>query len=204
MKKSNFKFFLLATVVSAGVVAASVYSCEKEEIIPNETTKNAESADGFVTEPNGVCGVILEKDIVDQQHKTVGQALIYNDTKYFYVVMSSYKSYEFTDVYMQIDDKYGDFPLDESGNPLLKEFEYSITGQPASHARKFKIPLTEMSGVSHLSVGAKVKMVMEGSTNTKPITVWVDGKFYGSDKIGRSFVFEKTACLTTQGEPVKE
>lgn len=204
MKKPNFKYLIFAAIVCIGVVVVSVYSCEKETIIPNESSRNSTGTDGFISIPGEICGEITQRAILNSKNQNVGKALIYNDTKDFYLVLNANSEYNFTNVYMHIADKFGDFPVDLDGNPILDEFEYSITDKPMSNARKFKIPLTEIAGYSHVSVAAQLVNAQNGQKVEKINIVWVEGKFYGTDKSGRSFPFRKTACLTTEGEPVSE
>lgn len=202
MKKSNFKFLLIAAILLSAVVGVSVYSCEKEVILPSQESASKTNQDGFVTEPGAVCGEIQEKNIFNRENEVIGQALVYNDTKYFYVVMSCFRGYNFNETYMQIDDKFGNFPLTDAGNPDITNFEYSILDRPASNTRKFRIPLTEIAGVSNLTVAAMIQSTE--NREDKPTVAWVDGKFYGAEKTGRTFVFSKTTCMTTEAETVQE
>lgn len=197
MKKSNLKFIFLAIGVVIGITAVSVYSCEKQQFIPNTTEAISDDPTRFVTEPGAVCGEMIEKRVITQNNKHIANALIYNDTKYFYVILTSTKGFYLSNTYLQMVDKMGEIPLDENGNILYKNFEYSIEGKTPSTMRKFRIPIQEIGGYSFGSVAVEAT----GNPNRPDpkIVGFVDGKFIGTEIAGRVFPYTKGICLTNNG-----
>lgn len=194
MKKSNLKFIFIAIGIAIGITAVSVYSCEKQEFTPNTTEAISDDPTKFVTEPGAVCGKMVEKRVITQNNKHIANALIYNDTKYFYVILSPTKGFYLVDTYMQMVDKIGEIPLDDNGSIVYTDFEYSIVGNAPSTMRKFRIPIQEISGYSFGSVA--VEVTTNPNRPAPKIVGFVDGKFVGGEVAGRIFPYTKQLCLT--------
>lgn len=198
MKKSNLKYFFIATIAALGITAVSVYSCEKQDFVPNTTEAVSNDPTKFVTEPGDICGDMIQKMIVRSDDRAVGKALIYNDTKYFYVIMSPMKGYLLGNSYMHIGSTIREIPSDGLGSPILANYEYLIDARPASTLRKFRIPIKELTGNNFVSVAVEVEK--NTTTTEKPLIVWIEGRWMGEDKQGRSFVYTKQICKTDAAE----
>lgn len=197
MKKSNLKFIFVAIGIAIGVTAVSVYSCEKQDFTPKTAEAISDDPTRFITEPGAVCGKMIEKRVLTANNKHIANALIYNDTKYFYVILTSTKGFYILDTYMEIADKVGEIPMDQEGNVMYKDFEYSIVNKAPSTMRKFRIPIQDINGYSFGSIAVEVS---NNPNRPNPrIVGWVDGKFIGSEVAGRIFPYTKQICLTDNG-----
>ncbi len=202
MKKTNLKMIFVAIGIAIGVTAVSVYSCEKQEFVPNTADAVSNDPTRFITEPGAICGEMVEKAIVKSDGRAVGQALIYNDTKYFYVIMSANKGYLFSNTYMHVGGAIKEIPTDGDGNPLVENFEYTIDSKPSSTFRKFRIPLKEITGNNFISVAIDAE---SSTTNqAKPFTVWVEGQLMGSQNIGQNFAYARQICKTDHAQSTNE
>jgi hypothetical protein len=141
---------------------------------------------------------MVEKNIVKVDGRAVGQALIYNDTKYFYVIMTTKKGYLFSNSYMHIGSAIKEIPTDGDGNPILENYEYTIDAKPSSNFRKFRIPISEITGKNFVSVAVEAEK--NTTTAEKPFTVWIDGQWMGDLQMGRTFVYTKQICKTDSAE----
>ena len=65
----------VAIGIAIGVTAVSVYSCEKQEFVPNTADAVSNDPTRFITEPGAICGEMVEKAIVKSDGRAVGQAL---------------------------------------------------------------------------------------------------------------------------------
>lgn len=202
MKKSNFKYFFIAAVVVLGVVAVSVYSCEKQEFIPNTTGSISNDPTRFVTEPGAICGEMVETNIVKADGRAVGTALIYNDVKYFYVIMTPNKGYLLGNSFMHVGSTIREIPADGNGNPVLRNYEYTIDAEPSSRFRKFRIPISEITGKNFVSVAVEAEKDVTDAD--KSFTVWIDGQWMGDQQMGRTFVYTKEICRTDEAESNNE
>lgn len=200
MKKSNVKYFLILAVAALGIGAVSMYSCEKETILPNEENLTKVDIDLKTEMPvaSSICGEMIQQTIVKADGKVVGEAYYYNDTKYFYVILSTGRGYYMQDAYMDIQNDTRSFPTDKDGNPHVSEFKYSITGNPLSNVRKFRVDLSEMQGKSYISVTAQIRNFLKGKFVGKYERAWIEGRAYGTTEKGRMFLYTKSACLETQ------
>jgi hypothetical protein len=198
MKKSNLKFFLIAAVLVLGVVVVSVYSCEKQTFVPQTTDSVSNDATRFITEPGAICGEMTEKLILKADDRAVGQALVYNDTKYFYVIMTPNKGYLLGNAFMEVGRDMKEIPSDGNRNPILSEYSYTIDSKPSSTFRKFRIPVSELTGNNFVSVA--VEAVSSKASLNKSFMVWVEGEFMGTEQKGRIFTYTKQVCKTTPGQ----
>lgn len=194
MKKSNFKYFLIASVAVLGIVAVSIYSCEKQEFVPNTAESISNDPTRFITEPGAICGEMIEKNIVRSDGRAVGKALIYNDVKYFYVIMTPNKGFLLGNSFMHIGSTIREIPTNGDGNPVLRSYKYTIDAEPSSNFRKFRIPIVEITGKNFVSVAIEAEK--NTTTAEKPFTVWIDGQWMGNQQLGRTFVYTKQLCRT--------
>lgn len=206
MKKSSLKYVIASLVLVFGIVVVSVYSCEKEVIVPNEDSLRTSRTDADLTLPipGSICGEIQQKTMITMGGQEVGIALIYNDSKYFYVELTTNRGYYMKDANMHICKNFNELPLDEKGNPNISEFTYSIYGKPLSTVRKFRVGLQEMDGVSTIAVAVQTKYLRKSNSKEDFEIAWIDGRRFGTTVPGRAFGYEKTVCLENQETSVNE
>lgn len=204
--KKNMKYVFVTGLLALGVAAVSVYSCEKETITPN-TDGSSKSAEVLPT--GDICGKMMNKSIVkfhevdgEKTGKVYGEALIYNDTKNFYVELKSNdKNIYLTEAFMHISKDLKGIPTGKDTEAALKLYKYSITDQQAAITRKFRIPMNELGRVNAISVAVKLKhMNNGGAEETDPSILWISGDKINSETEGFFFNYEKQVCLTVDGE----
>lgn len=195
MKKKNLKYVLIAGLTGLIALSISVYSCEKEVITPNSTSK----AKPDNSSPKFYCGKTRELKLVGENGAIMGSAVIFNDTKYFYVNMKSYKDFMFGDAAMHVASRPEGIPVDQNRNPAISEFEYKIKGQALSTNRSIIIPLSSMKGLSYVAVNVQAKALHSAEKHAMFISTWVDGRQFGNTVKGRLFTYEKQECLTNEG-----
>lgn len=197
--KKNLKYVFAAGVIALGITAVSVYSCEKEVITPN----SPENRSAVVLPDGDVCGKMVNKQLIRENGKVIGEALLYNDTKYFYVELTSQeKGYYFSDAFMHIASRAELMPLDAEGSVDISKFEYSITGRKLEETRKFRVPLTSLKPKAVVAVTAEVKrMNMGDNDHQEKLTVWIKGNEFGTGEVkGQMFKYNKQTCWTQDGE----
>jgi hypothetical protein len=203
--KKNMKYVFLTGLVALGVAAVSVYSCEKETIVPNteSTSKKPE-----VLPAGDICGKMMNKSIVkfhnmesDAIGKVYGEALIYNDTKYFYVELKSNdKNIYLTDAYMEIAKSPATIPTGEDMDAVLRQFKYHILNRPAAISRKFRVPLNELRNFNLIAVATKFKHMNNGSAESKDSGIlWISGDRINNSSEGFAFDYKKQVCETVDG-----
>ena len=198
--KKNLKYVFFTGLVALGVAAVSVYSCEKEVITPNSPENRSTSG---VLPAGDICGKMVNKQLIRENGKVMGEALIYNDTKYFYVELTSQeKGYYFADAYMHIASRADLMPVDIEGNADISKFEYSITGRKLEETRKFRIPLSDLKPIAVIAVTAEAKhMNMGDNEHQEKLTVWIKGSQFGTGaNRGQMFKYQRQTCFTQDGE----
>ncbi len=175
-------------------------SCVKETM--NEEKKilmdeNISFSDETTPTIQGNCGTIHQKDLVREDGMVAGNALVYNDKKYFYLELSTFQGIYMWNAYLHIANKYADFPMDQNNNPDIKQFTYTILGRPMTNMKKFRIPLSELSSASYVAVAVETKFLKE-EFNSSPTLGWVNGKVFGASSKGRSFFYLKQICRQDQ------
>lgn len=197
--KKNLKYVFVAGVIALGAAAVSVYSCEKEVITPNSPANRSAE----VLPDGDICGKMVNKQLIRENGKVMGEALLYNDTKYFYVELTSHdKGYSFSDAYMHIASKAELMPVDAEGNVDITKFEYSITGRKLEETRKFRIPLSSLKPTAVVAVTAEAKhMNMGDNEHQEKLTIWIKGNEFGTGDVkGQMFKYKKQTCWTQDGE----
>lgn len=200
MKRSNVKMLLFAAVAALGVTAVSMYSCEKETIVPNQELSE-KASDKNLPVQGSICGKIVEKSLIDEKGRKVGTALFYNDTKYFYAHVTTEKNYLMENTYMHVCKDFSELPLSDKNVPMIENFNNSITGQGASPVRKIRVPLRDMSGQSFVAFATElVKVSNNSAEKTRVHYAWVEGKHFGVSGSGNVIIYKKNVCL--ENEPV--
>lgn len=213
MKTSKVKYVLAAALVAVGVTAVSVYSCEKEDINPtglssSELDARAAEIKIDLPSPIKVCGDIKEEYIVSEKGK-IGKAIIFNDSKYFYVLLRTSRGITISEAIMHAEGKSGMMPLNEDKNPKLSAFEYRINAKPNTSLVKFQVPIAEIGKMSFVavSVAAIDNTIVKSIGNVKPempangIRGWVDGRSYGANGAARMFQYHSSICPLDHNDP---
>lgn len=196
MKNSKLKYLFLASLMLMVTTVVTLYSCEKAAITPSERTLEGNDAEGdfSIPEPNSICGNIENKFLIDEHGHKIGEALIYNSKKYFYVYLTTKEGIFMRDVYLHVTDKMEKIPLDQNGDPFYKIFKYQIVGKSLSNVRKIRVSLKDMEGVSLVTVMAQTFDMNDEDVNGEIDLSWVDGRIYGKTLLGRVFTYEKQIC----------
>ena len=196
-RRRNIRLFFISLGITLGVGAVSMYSCEKEIITPNAEDNIILS--NKTTRPiEGYCGDIQQKSIIfNSNNEEVGQALIYNDQRNFYIELSSWGDYLIEDVFLFVGTDRNAIPLDKFNNPDPISFEYSIQGKPLNNTRKFRLPLNDVPGQSILSCAMELRKPKPRGIANGEEYAWVDGHFFGSSVRGRYFGYDKQICRTS-------
>lgn len=213
MKTSKLKYVLAAAVVAVGVTAVSVYSCEKEDINPtglssSELDSRAAQINITLPSPIKVCGEVKEEYIVSEKGK-IGKAIIFNDSKYFYVLLRTVKGYTITEAIMHAEGKSGLMPLNENKNPMISAFEYKTDVKPTTSLVKFQVPIAEIGKMSFVavSIAAFDNTIVKSVGNDTPqlpenaVRGWVDGRSYGANGVSRMFQYISNVCELDQNDP---
>ena len=200
------KFAFVTLIAAIILITISFYSCEKEVVTPNvkKESNSLHEPDFILPIPSSVCGKIQQKSIVLLNGIAIGDALIYNDNRYFYVLLTTRNEYYMKDAHMHVCENFDDIPLDNYSNPALLNYKYSIINKPISTVRKFRVKLNEMSGSSYISVTAEVKNMRNSPQSIKFESAWVEGRHIGSTIKGTVFHYEKGICLEDQETSVDE
>lgn len=212
---NSTKYIIATLIVLVGVVGISFYSCEKEEITPNETTvipiqemdeDNISREEGTaevrfevigLIEPylnanydfkalNEMCGKATEKAVSVDKYGQVGRAKIYNSNNFLNVLIVSNDAYKIEAAKLMIRPATASIP---------KEADYESFSimtpadrEPTRFAG-FKIPAEDVSKDSFIA-GA-VKMV---GADGKRFVAWIEGEVYGSTLLGKRFSYTLQEC----------
>jgi hypothetical protein len=199
MKNKNFRNIILIALVAVAGFMITMYSCEKETIVPNagETPEMLELKT-FLPDPLPVtiCGEVIRKKIVNANEETVGYAYMYNDAKKFYVIMQANDGNYFKDAFMATQADFNTFPLNSDGNPDFTNFRFKIEGKRLSNIRRFEIPLYRMKETKYISVMAQVRHERNADLEVKE-RAWVrGGRQYGESAEGSILIFNVQDCFT--------
>lgn len=202
MKNKNFRNIILIALTAVAGIAITMYSCEKETIVPNrsESTEVLELKT-FLPDPLPVtiCGEVMKKKIVNANKETVGYAYMYNDSEKFCVILHANDGNFFKDAYMATQADFNTFPLNSDGNPDFTNFRFKIEGKRLSNIRRFEVPIERMKETKYISVVAQVRHEKNADLEIKE-RAWVQGgRKYGESSEGSILIFNVTDCLTEAG-----
>ena len=193
-------FLLVTAALSITITALIIPSCEKDPIQLNQNLDTLTNLQKTSPQKESICGEIYQKPLYfEQNYAEVGHALLYNDNTHFYVEINAWDNYLISDAFLYIGTLRSELPLDKFGNPDLSLFQYSIEDKPWSNQRKFRIPLSEMTGHTVQSVAVILKKP-KGNTTISSVNAWVDGHLFGSSERGRYYGYDKQICR--QNQPV--
>lgn len=221
--ESNAKYFILSAILGIGVLGASFYSCEKDEIVPltERTTPVVNDHEQKTGVYPGVpeeylqfqddleldenCGRTIVKPLNVRGVK-VGSVKIYNDEKSYIVEIESTDNYRLKRGFMHIAYGMSDFPLTEKGNPDYRRFTYNNRNPEEKEKMKFVVPLRFIKERFFLTslvcevINVRIKPDTQPEPTGKVLLGWVKGLKYGDTQPGTAFLYKKQNCLTTEAE----
>lgn len=201
MKTKKLTYVITALLAGITILSVSVFSCEKENIAPKTLTENITNQKmvSDLPDPGKICGSAKELNLVADNGSVIGKAVIFNDTKYFYVKFRCNNNYSLGDAAMHISPTSDQFPMDENRNPLISAFNHKIKGQSLSSTRSIIVPVSELYGQSYIAATVQAKSLHSNEKHSLFVSAWVDGRSFGNTVKGRVFVYKKQTCLETNG-----
>jgi|GEM_PF-798439 hypothetical protein len=200
--KKNLKSILAIAVIATGVIAVSMYSCEKENIQPNDSTEEqVELKDINTVLPDvmSLCGKITKIPLIENETgNDVGSAYVYNNKEYLWVVLNTRKGFYMKKAFMDIVENEKDLPTNfRTGMLDYEKFKYLIDAEPASNIRTFKVPVGDARNKSIYSIMVKIRKKGEFKYMKD---AWVEGKitFKGG---GRAFNHVVDRCRPDFEDP---
>lgn len=199
--KKNLKSILAIAVVATGVIAVSMYSCEKENIQPNNATEEVVEKDITTILPDAMslCGEITKTQLVSAQSgSTIGTAFIYNNKSTLWVVLYTKKGAYMKNAYLEIAEKVSDLPVNIRKNQLMfDKFTYRIDAEPASNVRVFKVP---MKNIRNKTVFSAMVQIRTNGQNEFKERAWIQGKI-GFNGGGQAFNHVLDRCRPDFEDP---
>jgi hypothetical protein len=177
-------------------------SCEKETIAPESSQRNVyneKEAEDVKLFPE-YCGELMKKSIFLKDGVKVGDAYLFNDTKFLYVRLVASDQRLFHYAYLFAGDG-SMVPLDQNKNPLFKAFPYKMEADNLTEVRRFMIPLSELPEIMDISLMVEVSMVAQSikTVQGRFQQAWVEGRNYGYSSFGKMLSYERRSC--TRVEP---
>lgn len=193
MKNKNLRNLLIGAVVVVAGVAVTMYSCEKENIVPGEeVTGEVQELKSVLPNEQNFCAPVEQKNIIRTNKEKVGTAYIYNDPENMYVLLFGDEGHFFRDAYLEDEADVADFPMNSNGNLAFADFSYSIVGKAMSNVRRFVLPIGKLEG-KYFSVVAQVRHTRYNGVKER---AWIQGRLVGNTEKGHVFVYEPTLCKT--------
>jgi hypothetical protein len=197
MSAKSFLILFTSAIAMASLALFSFLSCEKETLeVYQRGTKNSIPIRGTI------CGSIEEKDILNDNNDIIGNALLYNNTKNFYIEITLPDSLCIMNCYAHLSTSLYDFPLDSLQNLNYFAFNHVFRYTHLSYFKRIIIPLTELPNRSYMAVAIEYGK-WENQELLKKIA-WIDGIRFGSSIRGRITAFDKKQCLVQNGEAIDE
>ncbi|TNF49428.1 MAG: hypothetical protein EP305_02855 [Bacteroidetes bacterium] len=190
--KKNVRMLILSAVLLTGVVGVTMYSCEKETIVPNANTLATKTIgiDGYLPDIKQICGKVQNIDLVDANlGRSVGRAYVYNDKKNFFILLHTNEEIYMKTAYLDAQTSIEEIPQ-SGGGFIMNDFTYNVGDLPATNIRRFKIPISEVLGKEYLACAVKLYSRTDPSRKGY---AWVKGKSVGS---GMVFRYNMQECLS--------
>lgn len=213
--KSNAKYFIAAVLIAIGAIGVSFYSCEKEEITPNEYTPSPDPAelesdadntmrveaveDIDMPEVGENCGKVFSKKLMAAGNETVGNVAVYNDGENYIVQIGAARGWYFGRAYAQIAYAMAKFPLDREGNPDYTHYDYAEKDPAQKKVVEFKIPLDQIK-LDNFLTSVACEVTSDPERPGKRMIAWVEGAEFGATIPGTAYLYKKQPCLTTDAE----
>lgn len=204
MKKR--KRYLFGTAIVAMLSCGMFFfSCEKDEIAPNQYTPQAameENNGSFkgeneekrtITELRDNCGEMISRSLVTQGGITVGKAVLYNDKENFYVKLIASRDWYIGKAYAHIAYDMSRFPLDKNNNPYYAKFDYRELSSKPKKELYFKIPYEEIALKQFLSSVMCEIFSLPDRPGIK-MHAWIQGRPYGETMEGKIFAYSTKTC----------
>lgn len=207
---SNAKYLFVALLLVVGVIGVSFYSCDKEEIYPNETSPVADpaelvpSADNTIRTdlPTGPDFVMIENTCGDPEDhlfhfesgERVGGLRISNDGRNLYFQFGYDARFHLEKTYMHIAFNEEDIPMDKAGNPDVESFEYQSSYSSANtNIHLVKIPLSQIDSDKECLIAFAADIM---SKDDKPdlFRVWAGESAFGTSGKARIMKYTIEAC----------
>lgn len=220
---NSTKYMIGTLIVLVGVIGISFYSCEKEEIAPNELTiapiqetdadntfrEEGQSAIRFemITQredflntdyelilSNEICGKPSDKIITSAQIGQTGKAMIFNSENFLNILIVS------QDAYVIESAKLNVRPETEPAINEGSSDRFSVStpeDRTPSRFVGFKIPLEDVHKVSMIS-GSVTLNTKDG----KRVLSWLQGEDLGTTTNGKQFTYELRDCTVPGGGDV--
>lgn len=189
--KKNVRIMILSAVMLTGAVGVTMYSCEKETIVPNNNAEAVKTIgiDGYIPDVSQICGKVQNIDLIDANlGRAVGRAYVYNDKKNFYILLHTNDEIYMKTAYLDAQTSIEEIPQ-SGGGFLMSDFTYNVGGFPATDVRRFKVPIREVLGKEYLACAVKLYSRTDPSRKGY---AWVKGKSVGS---GMVFKYNMQECL---------
>ena len=197
MSSKIFIITFTATVASIALSLFSFLSCEKENSI---TFKKNELEQ--MPERGTTCGTIEQKDILNETNDVIGTALLFNNSKNFYIELTLPDSLSILNCYLHSSLNLYDFPVDSNYNLNWNNFNHIFQFTRLNNFNRIIIPLNELPNRSYLAIAIEYGKY-ENQKSIKNI-LWVDGIRFGSSIRGRITAYDKKSCLTQSFEGQNE
>lgn len=204
MKKR--KSYLFGAAITALFICGMLFfSCEKDEIVPNQytptvameenngTLKGQNEEKGIIKPLRDNCGQMISRPLMTQGNINVGKAVIYNDSKYFYVKLISKEGMYIGKAYAHIAYDVNRFPLDKNGNPYFTTFDYQNLSSKPKKELYFKIPYEKIELKQFLSSVMCEVFSLPDRPGIKG-HAWIQGRPYGETMEGKIFAYSTKTC----------
>lgn len=191
MKKKFRNIFLIALLAIIGVTA-TMYSCSKESMLPNDQ-KESELVDvkSMIPDLPKICGKVIEKKLYNGSGRSVGIAYIYNDKENLHVLLSALPGHYFREAYLHSAQREFNFPMNADGNPDFTQFDYTGTTSVFSNIRNIVVPIESIENNRFFSV---VVQVRDSRNDIVKQRAWIEGHSFGETGEGKYFVHIINRC----------
>ncbi len=210
---SNAKYFIVSLLLLIGVAGVSFYSCEKEEIVPNETTPVSDpqelssSVDNTIRTdyPNGPslelpenhCGEYELHYFSLSNKEKIGKVHIYNDGKNLYFQLGYKTEYTLQKSYIHIAFDKEKIPVDKMGNPDVEKFRYQSTYNNKLKTYLIKVPLSDIRRTGCLIAFATD--IVNNDDKPLKLRAWAGEVEIGETIKGRIMKYTVEPCLIDEG-----
>ena len=210
---SNAKYFIVSLLLLIGVIGVSFYSCEKEEIVPNETTPVSDPRELSSSEDNTIrtnipdgpdlqlpenhCGEYESHYLITDIKGKIGKVFIYNDGKNLFFQFGYKVGYKPQRSYIHIAFDKEKIPMDSNGNPDLEGFKYQSSYESKFNTHLVKVPLSDIQ-FSKCLIAFATDVV---NSDDKPLKLraWAGDVEIGETIKGTILKHSIKTCLTDEG-----
>lgn len=206
---SNAKYFIAGLLILIGAIGVGFYSCEKEEITPNETTPTPDpeeltaSRDNTIrtdepweihlVAPENTCGDPERNFFHLKDNSRVGGLSTYNDGRNLYFKFGFKAEYRLQKAYIHIALDQKKIPVDKMGNPDVEAFKYQSFYSEQAKSYLVKVPLSDFKQKACL-IAFAVDLV---NSDDKPMAFrsWAGEVPFGETIKGAIMKYSVEPCL---------